>query len=368
MIKKLWIAALGSTLLLAGAGEMKLYNVKSGKIDYSIRGSGSVMGMKMKTIGKKRLIFSDYGSRSLTEENKITKQKGMGQEQTKKTHTLSYMNKGIAYRVDFGKQRILRMGNVGAMMGMLTGRGKEVNNPGESMMKQMGGKKTGTDKVLGYSCDVWELMGTKQCLYKGIPLKIETDVMGIKNTEIATKAEFDFSLSNEDFKLPAFPVYDMQGNKLDASKLGKLDEEVSKKAEKSSQDMAEMMQVMADAAKNAGVKEGQRATEQQKKEMENAMMAAMLPRMKEKILSEEKMLRFGYTCLSKADTLKEANICNDKVNAMGGGEREDPFEEWSPETKKETLDFLKKFLDEIIPCVEKARTVQSIKQCMPMNR
>jgi len=69
------------------------------------------------------------------------------------------------------------------------------------MLKKMGGKKIGSDKVAGYSCDVWELMGTKQCLYKGIPLKIESDVMGIKSVEIATKAEFS-TVTNKDFKLP----------------------------------------------------------------------------------------------------------------------------------------------------------------------
>ena len=147
----------------------------------------------------------------------------------------------------------------------------------------MGGKKTGTDNVLGYTCDVWEMMGTKQCMYKGIPLRVETDIMGIKNTETATKAEFDISLSKDDFKLPDFPIYDMQGNKLDKSKLDAMDKQAEVEVEKSSEDMAELRNVMATAAKDAGIKEGERPTQAQEEVMKNSMMEAMLPRMKQEM-------------------------------------------------------------------------------------
>ena len=53
---------------------MKLYDVKSGKIEYKITGSGEIMGQKMQTIGKKRVIFDDNGVKNLSEENKIDKQ------------------------------------------------------------------------------------------------------------------------------------------------------------------------------------------------------------------------------------------------------------------------------------------------------
>jgi len=40
----------------------------------------------------------------------------------------------------------------------------------KEMMKSMGGKKIGTDKVLVYTCEVWDMMGVNQCIYKGRPL------------------------------------------------------------------------------------------------------------------------------------------------------------------------------------------------------
>ena len=169
------------------------------------------------------MIFSDHGVQNLNEETKTTKQTMSGKTKTTESHTMSYMKESMIYTVDFDSKKIMRMENMAAAIGALMGGEKNMKQTGEEMMKKMGGKKTGTDKILGYTCDVWNLMGTRQCMYKGIPLKVETNMMGIINTEVATKAEFDISLPKDDFKLPDFPIYDMQGNKLDNSKLESMD-------------------------------------------------------------------------------------------------------------------------------------------------
>ena len=360
------VLLMSSSMLSANDDQMKKYDIESGRIEYAIKGSSDMMGMKMKTIGKKRVLFTDYGIQDLTENNQITKQTMSGQTKNTKTHTMVYMKNGTVYTVDFDSKRISRIENMGAAMGAFMGDGQNIKQSGEAMMLKMGGKKTGTDKILGYNCDIWNLMGTKQCMYKGIPLKVETNMMGIINTEVATKIEFDISLSKDNFKLPDFPIYDMQGNKLDKSKLDAMDKQAKAEAAKSSDDMAELRKVMATAAKNAGIKDGERATQTQEEAMKSSMMEAMLPRMKQEILSEEKMMRFGYECLGKADTLKEANECNNKTNAMSG-EQEEPFDEWNPETKKEILGFLDQYINEMVPCIKKAQSMQDAEQCMPQE-
>ena len=203
-------------VLFAGTETLKRYDVKSGKIEYSMKESGNIMGMvKIKGVGKKRLVFDNYGVKDLTEENKVKKETTGGKSKVEKTHTIQYMNAGILYQVDFDRKKIIRMENPAMAMNAMMGGGKNVGQTGEAMMKSMGGKKVGTDKVLGYSCDVWDLMGMKQCMYKGIPLRIESNIMGLKSTQVATKADFELSLSEDDFKLPDFPLVDMMGNKLD---------------------------------------------------------------------------------------------------------------------------------------------------------
>jgi len=360
--------AVCSSILIAGAEPMKLYDVKSGKIEYSIKGSGEIMGQKIRSVGKKRVIFDAYGAQNLTEENKIEKQNIMGQKKVTKTHTLTLMNGSMVYSADFNRKRIMRMENMSAAMAGLMGGGKNMKQTGEAMMKSMGGKKTGTDKVLGYTCDVWELMGTKQCIYKGIPLRVETNVMGIKNTEIATKAAFDISLSKDDFKLPDFPIYDMQGNKLDRSKLDAMDERSEVQVAKGAEDMAELATVMVTVMQSAGMKKGEVPTKAQEKKMENSMMNAMFPRMKKEMLAESKALEFAKECLEKADTLKEANVCEAKMDAMSAepSDPEDKLQKWDAKTKKETLGFIDQALKNM-ECAKKANSMQEMRQCMPQN-
>ena len=359
------VVLMSSGILLAGADQMKLYDVKSGKITYEIKGSGNIMGQKMQSIGKKRMIFNDYGTKNLIEESKIDKQTMMGKTTTTKTHTMTYMKGSMAYNVSFDNRRIMRMANMGAVMSPLFGGGQNMKQSAEEIIIKMGGKKIGTDKVLGYTCDIWEIIGVKQCMYKGVPLRVETDVMGLKNTETATKAEFDLSLSSDDFKLPDFPIYDMQGNKLDKSKLDAMDKKSEVEAAQGAEEMAALGASMATAMQSAGIKEGERPTETQQKKMEESMMDAMFPRMKKQILEEGKVLRFGRECLGNANTLKEANACNDKANAMGG-EPEEPFEEWSPASKKKMLGFMDQGI-ESMKCIEKAQSMQDMQQCMPQE-
>ena len=356
---------LGSALLFAGADQYKKYGVESGKIDYKITGSGNIMGVVTKTVGKKRVLFDAYGAREVNEENQVQKTVIGDNTNVDKSHKLIYMNGAMIYTVDLDAKRIVRMQNPGFAMMSAMG-GKDVMETGEAMMKKMGGKKIGTDKVLGYTCDVWEIMGSvKQCMYQGIPLKVESNVMGIKNVEIATKAEFDISLSKDDFELPDFPVYDMYGEKLDKSKLESMDKKSEAQAAQSGEDMAALGASIAAAMQSAGVKKGERPTEAQEKTMEDAMMASMLPMMKQKMLSEEKMMRAAKECFGDADTLKEATVCSDRMDEMSGVESdpEDEIKEWNDETKKETLGFIDQGLAGM-ECVKKAETMDAVKKCM----
>jgi hypothetical protein len=352
----------GGTLLFAGADQFKMYGAQSGKIDYKIIGSGDIMGVKTKTVGKKRVLFKSYGAKTLTEENQVQKTVMGGKANVEKSHKIILMDGAMLYNVDLQEKRIVRMQNPAlAMMSAMAGDSNAMEM-GEAMLKKMGGKKTGTDKVLGYTCDVWEAMGTKQCIYKGIPLKVESDIMGIKNTEVATKAEFDISIPDDDFKLPDFPVYNMSGVKLDKNNLAAMDEKERKEAAQGAEALAAVMGAMAEATQSAGIKPGQKPTKAQEKDMENAMMSALLPQMKQKMLKEEEILLAAKECFGKADTLKEAKICSHNMDEPGDDEGDD-LTDWSDKTKKETLGFIDQGL-ESMACVKKAETMDAIKQCM----
>jgi len=357
------VAAIG-TIGADASGQMHLYDLESGKVTYAISGSANMMGMQMQTKGKKRLIFDHQGARSLTETVKIEKRSGMGGNQTTKTHTMTLMDGDSLYHVNFQNETITKTANIGAqMLG-----GGNMKEKGLAMIKQMGGKKTGTDSVLGYTCDVWELMGTKQCIYKGVPLKVESNVMGVTNTEIATEAQFNIDLSDRDFKLPDFPVQEGIG----PMGRGMPDRKANGMAMQppSPEDMAKMaeaVKAMGQAIQNSGVDMSKPVTNpQDQQKLQNAMMGAvvgtMMPQMKQQMAEQEKALMFAKGCLTDADTLKEARKCAKKVDDMMG-ESGEPLERWDAQTKKETLKEIESAL-ESVACAKRANTAQAMQQCM----
>jgi len=328
------------------ASDTKLYDVKSGKIDYVIKGSGNLMGMSMKSVGKKRVIFNDYGAKTLTEENKITKQQGMGQNTTEKSHTINYIKNGIVYEVDFDKKRIIRLGDISVMMSMMGGGNSNISQMSKDMLIKMGGKKVGKDNVLGYDCEVWDLMGVKQCIYKGVTLKIQTNIMGINQTEIATKAEFDIDIDDSSFKLPDFDVYDKMGRKLDKSILDSMD----KASTQASNQAIDKMQ-------QAGIQPGMQMTPEQ----QTQMMDAMLPMMKQQMIQEENNLLGARECIKKASSLGDVKMC---IKAMGDDVSDaDLPPTWDETTKQQTLQEIDNALNSI-KCVKNASNMQEAQSCM----
>lgn len=55
-------------MFAVGSSEFKLYDVKSGKIEYELKQSVGTDA----TFIKKRVIFDEYGARNLTEQNETT--------------------------------------------------------------------------------------------------------------------------------------------------------------------------------------------------------------------------------------------------------------------------------------------------------
>lgn len=84
---------------------------------------------------------------------------------------------------------------------------------GEQMLENMGGKKVGTETVLGKQCDVWEIssMGTKIWVWNGIALKTTIDFLGQSYSIIATNIQVDVTVPANKLKIPkGFTITEMQ--------------------------------------------------------------------------------------------------------------------------------------------------------------
>ncbi|XOB62348.1 hypothetical protein ACMC56_00725 [Campylobacterota bacterium DY0563] len=204
--KKIFITLLLFTVCLFGA--TKRYDIKSGIVEYTITGQGETMGVTSSIKGSAKLIFKEYG---LVEVEKETlTEHVMGQTQT--MQEFSKYEDGLVYSVDYEekliyKQDVSKLDNsqTAALMG-------------ESGLKSIGAKKVGTETILKVSCDVWKLDDMKLCLYKGIPLKIETNMMGYSQTQIAKKVNFNIAIDDNEFLLPNYPIKTMDSVKSEFQK------------------------------------------------------------------------------------------------------------------------------------------------------
>ncbi len=190
---------------------LKRYQVPSGVVEYKIDINGNMGVGRVSGHGVSKLYFKDWGAVELQEEQfeqtTAIKMFGQNQVQKDKTHKMSKLDNGVSYSVDFKAKKIYKMQD--PAMGFFKSFAKgDVAGSVEEMMKSMGAKKTGTEKILGYPCDVWDMNGVKIWMYKGVPLKSATNIGGIKYVSEAVKAEFGGKVPEKYFRLPDYPITD----------------------------------------------------------------------------------------------------------------------------------------------------------------
>jgi len=192
---------------------LKRYEVKSGIVEYTTTISGKVLGSKVSGSGTENLFFKNWGAIELKEEQstQTTTTKMFGKTSTDKTstHVINKLDNGESYLVDFDN-KIIYVGR-DLMMDMFKQTNTDAGESGKNMLESVGGKKIRTESFLGYDCDVWDINGAKQWMYKGVVLKLDVTVFGITTITQATSAEFDVSVADSNFELPDFPIQKQEG-------------------------------------------------------------------------------------------------------------------------------------------------------------
>ena len=194
--------------------KLKRYKVKSGIVKYDIKINGKVMGSTVTGSGTEELYFKDWGDVELKKQDskQVTKINIFGQKKTEvqETHVIDKLDNGKSYHVDI-KNKTIFLRRDPAMEMMKTYNDGDVVDPGKKMLESIGGKIVGKEKVLGYTCDVWEIPGGKQWMYKGLPLKLVMTVMGITTSNTAVSAKFNTNVPDSYFKLPDYPIQKEDG-------------------------------------------------------------------------------------------------------------------------------------------------------------
>lgn len=193
--------------------KLKRYDVKSAIIEYNTTTSGKTFGSTIKGTGTESLYFKDWGAIELIEEKStqttVTKIFGKGKTQTTSTHVIKKLDNGESYHADFDKKVIYLTRDLA--MDMMKQSNTDAGDAGKSMLESIGGEKVGNEDFMGYNCEVWNIPGGKQWMYKGIVLKMDMKVFGVRTVKEATSAKFNVSVPSKNFKLPNFPIQKMDG-------------------------------------------------------------------------------------------------------------------------------------------------------------
>lgn len=170
------------------AQDFKRYQFKSGKVVYETSGSMT---------GTETMYFDDYGMLELKETKATLEMMGIKQV----TDTKVLMNGKWIYTIDKNSGEANKMEN--PLYSMFP-EGGDLEKVGEEMMINMGGKKIGSETLLGKECDIWEIkkLMSKVWVWKSIPIKSVVNMMGMNITQIATSVEVDISVSPDKFKIP----------------------------------------------------------------------------------------------------------------------------------------------------------------------
>lgn len=187
--------------------ETKRYEIRSGIIEYTISGGGNMMGIQTQIDGKSKTLFKEWGKIELHDET--SKSVIMGREES--THQTTKIDHDKVYIVDYEQKSISQYDHTMLMRSQY----KDIAKNAKEVMQSMGATKTGEERILGYDCEVWETNHMKLWLHKGIMLKSLVSVMGSAHTTEATNIQFNISVSDEDLKLPDFPIKIIQDSKSD---------------------------------------------------------------------------------------------------------------------------------------------------------
>lgn len=200
------LATISISLLSCGGDKSKAGSSNNETADYSTivvtyENTVDMMGVKTTT---NETVWNDIDkNRKATYTSTITNFMG----QNTKEETLSIENGDWGYNINL-KDKTGTKGNIKELKEMATAMAASLAMSGDlkdlkslkDFVESNGGKMLPNETILGKECSVYELMGTKQWLYKGMVLKA---TMGDKVMMNAVKVEENIKIPDEKFEVPA---------------------------------------------------------------------------------------------------------------------------------------------------------------------
>ena len=339
---------LASSTFLYATMEKHTFEVEKGVVIYDIYGGGMLTPETNLTLhGQATLRFKDWGTTLLSKEKGIVITSG-ALKSKQSIVSLEKQTKEALYTVDFKNKKI-----------------HERKNSISNALKEHdtnGLKKMGEDEVLGLKCTVWEGRGVRKCLYKGLPLKIESDVLGISYHKIASEVAFDVNSSSDKCMLPNFPK----------ENFALFNTTLKTKNETKAKCFTEVLKDVAYTVEKKVVKHGNHLGINQKEK------TLFLNKIGKKIYEYQEGLLPKFLvsmkktreCLQSVENTLDANHCLDEYNTLKKKIDEDETSSiilWNEKHKNLFLDKMENRINQLesrMPCIHRSKNITDLSACM----
>ncbi|WP_294953778.1 hypothetical protein [Sulfurovum sp.] len=332
----------GTYSLFASADTFKKYEVQSGSVVYSISGEGVLApDLNITISGEGKLRFRDWGKIALAEE-KIEEDTYGAFLDREQISTCVKRDRNQQFSVNYDRkvimQRSLPQGKKSA----------DLSHMHRSMSRQ------GQETVAGKVCTVWAKKNVRMCFYKGIPLLIEKEAVGIHYEKRAVEFKENVKVSTDNCSMPNFPVQKFALFK------------TTIKQKKSADGFFQLLSEIIDKTSKM------KSTQVQKRKQ------IYLNRLGEHIFAKQKILlpqmldsmKRARECLQGADNNLEANDCIEEINDFRSKivkEDENTIDTWDKKAKDSIVDEFDANiarLESRMPCIRASKNIADLSGCM----
>ncbi len=187
--------------------EFKRYSMKSGIVKYEISGMQN---------GTAEMYFDDFGMKEATYEKAVIEMYGIKQQ----SESVNYLQGYWQYNIDKLTNSATKTKNTILESIVENSEDGDLVVIGKEMFISMGGKLIGEEDVIGKLCEIWELesLGTKVWVWENIPLRTETNMMGISIIRIATSVEENADVAASKLEIPT----DIEFKEIDLGEVQKM--------------------------------------------------------------------------------------------------------------------------------------------------
>jgi hypothetical protein len=337
---------IGSSILFASESERK-YEVPSAMIIYSIEGGGILTDESNITItGKGKLRFKEWGEVELFEEA-VEETVSGALHNIETTQVCQKLNHKQALDVDFKNKKILE---------------RQIPQ-GKRSIQTDGLIQKSTERIAGYMCDMWEAEGVRKCIYKGMPLLIEYNALGLSYKKQAVYITFDINSSLSRCTIPSYPVQKFSLFKTNIkTKSKRLPKVFSKR----------LMEVLKEITKE--LKENNISADTLSPKKKRVWLEKMGANIfeKQKVLLPQFLMSMkkARVCLQQARNWIEANSCLDTVASVKeqfSNDRKNSIESWRGKERERVLDLFDSnisLLESKMKCIRSSKNITDLSSCM----